>query len=480
MKNRKRDNAEVIEVPSSPEDMSMDADRNRFEVQHRETSISSTGAKSDLQQLTSDQRTLEMEAEIFRLRTALNAETVAKQQGIQEVRAHTRSLARSALHEQQEQFRSVAQQYEQASAEATEAAVHRERSTQQAEQQRQLILCRKILTQVEESVAERESTLHRELLLHQDTAKENVSTELEEQRQVIIQEAENALREERAQLSTVKSEYVQYLTSCQEQAQEGLLSANNTIQNLEHSLSKQEKVQSVLNERIQSMQSRFEDNDRQLKSEIKQMQSSYTLQLRQAKEKETLSAQDLCLKHMMVEKKMNNQIASLRTDLQRSEEREKKLQSQREEAASERTKTQKREMSPISLKQTSNPLTPSCLPDPTGPPRIFGPTSGFLGRRSSNAGSDSSNTNHGINSRTEGTMPSGLTSGIARGDSGARRELPEPDHQAFSIARGDSSGDAKRVDPYKNGVNIPISAVSNKRIRIQVSQRQEMKSQPTS
>ena len=55
MKNRKRDNAEVIEVPSSPEDMSMDADPNRFEVQHRETAISNIGAKSDLQQLTSDQ-----------------------------------------------------------------------------------------------------------------------------------------------------------------------------------------------------------------------------------------------------------------------------------------------------------------------------------------------------------------------------------------------------------------------------------------
>ena len=122
----------------------MDADRNRFEVQHRETAISNTGAKSDLQQLTSDQRTLEMEAEIFRLRTALNTETFAKQQGIQEAKAHTRSLARCALAEQQEQFRNVAQQYEQASAEATEAAVHRERSTQQAEQQRQLVLCRKI------------------------------------------------------------------------------------------------------------------------------------------------------------------------------------------------------------------------------------------------------------------------------------------------------------------------------------------------
>ena len=203
MKSRRKEPAEIIEVPSSPSDldMSLDASHNPFAVQHRETAISSTDARSDSRQLIYDQRTLEMEAEIFRLRTALNAETIAGQQGIQEAKAHSRSLARNALAQQHELYRDVAQQYEHASAEATEAAVYKERSTQEAEQQRQLNICRNIMTKVEETVAERESTLQRELYYHQEAVKENVSAELEDQRRALIQGAEHALLEERARLS---------------------------------------------------------------------------------------------------------------------------------------------------------------------------------------------------------------------------------------------------------------------------------------
>ena len=238
MKNRRKEPAEIIEVPSSPSDldMSLDAGHNPFAVQRLETAMSTSDARSDPRQLIYDRRTLEMEAEIFQLRTALNAEEIAGQQRIQEAHAQSRSLARSAMVQQHEMFRDVAQQYEHASAEAAEAAVYKERSTQEAEQHHQLNICKSILTKVEESVAQRESTLNRELYQQQEALKENVSAELEDQRRIIIQEAESALLEERARLSTVKSEYVQHLTFCQEKAQEGLHSANNTIQTLEQTL----------------------------------------------------------------------------------------------------------------------------------------------------------------------------------------------------------------------------------------------------
>ena len=201
--------------------------------------------------------------------------------------------------QQHEAFRGVAQRYEHASAEAAEAAVHKERSNQAAEQHRQSNIYRDILTKVEESVAQRESTLQSEMHFHQEVVKENVSAELADQRRAIVQEAEDALLEERTSFSNVKSEYVQHLTHCQEKTQEGLRSANNTIHSLQSSLHKQEQVQAALTERIQSMQAVFENNDRQLKFEIKQMQNSYTKKLQQAQDKEALSAQELSLQYMV-------------------------------------------------------------------------------------------------------------------------------------------------------------------------------------
>ena len=295
--------ADIIEAPSSPSepDMSIDAGSNPFAIERRETAMSSSGARSDPQRLIHDQRTLAMEADIFRLRTALNTEAIAGQQRIQEVHAHSRTLTRNAMAQQHEVFRDVAQRYEHASAEAAEAAVYKERSNQEAEQHRQLNIYRDILTKVEESVAQRESTLQSEMHFHQEAVKENVSAELADQRRAIVQEAEDALLEERTRLSNVKSEYVQHLTHCQEKAQEGLRSANNTIHCLQHSLNTQEHVQAALNERIQSMQAIIENNDRQLKFEMKQMQNSYTKKLQQAQEKEALSAQELNLQYLVAE-----------------------------------------------------------------------------------------------------------------------------------------------------------------------------------
>ena len=110
---------------------------------------------------------------------------------------------------------------------------------------------------------------------------------------------------ERTRLSDVKSEYVQHLSHCQERAQESLRDANHVIFGLRNSLQQQEKVQETLNERMLSMQAVFENNDRQLKSEIKQMQEYYLTQLRQAQCREELSAQELNLHYVTAENNMS-------------------------------------------------------------------------------------------------------------------------------------------------------------------------------
>merc|ERR1711954_476314 len=154
------------------------------------------------------------------------------------------------------------------------AAVYKERTLQEAEQHQQLHLCRNVLYKVEEAVSQRESALNSELQFHQNAVMENVSAELAEQRQVLVQEAEAALSEERSRLSTVKSEYVQQLTHCQESSQESLRRASDTIHNLQAHLHQQERVHLSLNERIQSMEAMFENNERHMRYEIQQMQNT--------------------------------------------------------------------------------------------------------------------------------------------------------------------------------------------------------------
>ena len=89
--------------------MSLDAGGEPLAIERRETAMSSSGARSDPQRLVYDQRMLEMEAELLRLRNALSTEEIAGQQRIQEVHAHSRHLTRNAMAQQNEAFRGVAQ-----------------------------------------------------------------------------------------------------------------------------------------------------------------------------------------------------------------------------------------------------------------------------------------------------------------------------------------------------------------------------------
>merc|ERR1711954_140043 len=261
------------------------------------------------------------------------------------------------------------------------AAVYKERTLQEAEQQQQLHLCRNVLHNVEEAVSQRESALNSELQFHQNAMMENVSAELAEQRQVLVREAEVALLEERTRLSTVKSEYVQQLTHCQESSQENLRRANDTIHNLQASLHQQERVQLSLNERIQSMQAMYENNDRHLRYEIQQMQNTCDQKLQHAQDKETLAAQEMNLQIQVAESKMNSTIASLRTNLMESQARERYLQDQRQPAEPERPSATRPVMSPISVATPSIHARSPHLPDAQGPPRSFSPRLSFFGQK---------------------------------------------------------------------------------------------------
>ena len=141
-----------------------------------------------------------------------------------------------------------------------------------------------------------------------------------------------------------------------------------------------------MNERIQSMQAVFENNDRQLKFEIKQMQNSYAQKLQQAQDKEALSAQELNLQYLVAENKMNSTIASLRTHLAESQARARHLQNQRQSAEPERSRASRPALSPISIASPSNPARSPHLPDAEGPPRSFSPAPSFFGRKRSSAG----------------------------------------------------------------------------------------------
>ena len=84
-KNRRTEPAEVVEVPSSPSDpdMSLDARSDPFALERRQQAISASDARGDPQRLIQNQRTLEMVAEIVRLRNALCTEEISGQHRIQ-------------------------------------------------------------------------------------------------------------------------------------------------------------------------------------------------------------------------------------------------------------------------------------------------------------------------------------------------------------------------------------------------------------
>ena len=159
-----------VVVPDSPSDgsMNVDAQGNPLAIAVGDESMQPSDARDDPQQPRDDRRTHELEAQVASLRQELHQEKVLGQIQAQEVDAHLRGQARQALDYQRDEFINVAKRHEQVSADATEAAVFRERSDQQAAQHQQLDAYRRTLSEVEVSVQQREYMLRQAMSSHQE------------------------------------------------------------------------------------------------------------------------------------------------------------------------------------------------------------------------------------------------------------------------------------------------------------------------
>ena len=291
--------------------------------------------RGDPQRPQDAQRINELEIELASLRQALLLERVHGQSHNHESNAQVRQQARLALEYQRSEFEDAARRHEQVSADATAAAVIRERSVQQAEQHRQLDPYRRTLSEVEANVSQREHTLRQALISHQEAAHGHVSQELAEQRALLVQEAEHAISVEKMRRSQLQSEYIQQLAESQGQAEMGLQQANNTIYGLRYSLQNQENSQVSLQEQLSSMQSAMDHQNRVMSHEIRTMQQDYENQFNQAQSQHILAHQELSLQYRVAEHSMGSEIASLKSGLEFSRLREVKVHNERQAVLAE-------------------------------------------------------------------------------------------------------------------------------------------------
>ena len=163
------------------------------------------------------------------------------------------------------------------------------------------------------------------------------------------------------------------------------------------------------------------------------MQEYYSTQLKQAQCREELSAQELNLQCVTAENNMSATVASLRTRLLESQEREKSLQDGRVAEQNERPSSTRMAPSPIPIS------TPPRFPEASGPPRTFGRTSEPSGQHFNIAGGDSGNTNVEPGPGNETPRQNGPISSTARGDSGGSSRLRCGKALLPGAARGDPS-----------------------------------------
>ena len=148
-----------IEIPSSPSDKGMAIDAGSDPLAIDVTLNPMQIARSDPRQGQNGHQNFELEAEVVSLRQALLEEQIAGQSRNQELNAHLRHEARLALDYQRNEFRNAAQRHEQVSADATMAAVIKERSDQQVAQRQQLDVYKQTLMGIEAEGSQREYTL---------------------------------------------------------------------------------------------------------------------------------------------------------------------------------------------------------------------------------------------------------------------------------------------------------------------------------
>ena len=139
----------------------------------------------------------------------------------------------------------------------------------------------------------REAVVRQAIAAHHEALQEQVSNEFADQRASIVQEAEQALAQERQRQAQVHSEYTKYMTDYQNEANGNLQQANMTISKLRHILQVNEQTQASLHNQISTMQNSMETQQNQLLQQVQLMQQRYDEQLKEVRHDRESAARDL-------------------------------------------------------------------------------------------------------------------------------------------------------------------------------------------
>ena len=219
---------EVSIPPSSPSDTAMASEAGGDPTRM-------VPARGD-PELRADVVNQELRDELAELRQSYHLEVHASRMRSQELSTRYSTQAWLAIQYQHERFQETAQQYEQASADVTEAAVAQERATQRAAQQQQLNGYQSVLLQVEARVHQQEHMLQQAQRDHAEAFEEHYSDALAEQRAQIVTEAQAVLTQEQMKQQKIKAEYMRSLAHTHAAADINLQKAYDTIHGMQSAI----------------------------------------------------------------------------------------------------------------------------------------------------------------------------------------------------------------------------------------------------
>ena len=302
---------EVSIPPSSPSDTAM-----TLEAGGDPTQISMARGDPELQVDAVNQ---ELRDELAEMRHSYNLEVHASRMRSQALSTRYSTQAWKAIQYQNERFQETAQQYEQASADVTEAAVAQERAAQRAHQQQQLNGYQSVLLQVESRVHQHEHMLQQAQRDHAEALAEQFSDALAEERARIVTEAEAVLIQEQLKQQQIKAEYMRSLAQTHAAADIHLQQAYDTIQGLQCSIQKHEMSQAELHGIINKMQNAIEKQNLHINVELDSAHKHHESEVRQFQAQQARQAQDVQRQQMEREQKWRNEISKLTADLHQSQ-----------------------------------------------------------------------------------------------------------------------------------------------------------------
>ena len=302
---------EVSIPPSSPSDTAMAS-----EAGGDPTQISM--ARGD-PQLHMDAVNQELRDELAEMRNSYNLEVHASRMRSQELSTRYSTQAWKAIQYQQERFHETAHQYEQASADVTEAAVAQERAAQRAQQQQQLNGYQTVLLQVEARVQQHEHMLQEAQRDHAEALAEHYSDALAEQRAQIVTEAEAVLAQEQLKQQNIKAEYMRSLAQTHLAADIHLQKAYDTIHGLQSTLQRHEMSQAELHGIVHKMQAAIDKQNQHINVEMDHAHRHHESEVRQFEAQQALQAQEVQRQQIEREQKWRNEISKLTADLHQSQ-----------------------------------------------------------------------------------------------------------------------------------------------------------------